>query len=203
MYGILGGTFDPVHLGHLALGEEALRLGMETVFWVPSNVPPHRGTPKSLATHRAKMVELAIEGKVQFRLDKREQQRPGPSYMIDTLRSFRETEGKTTPLCLLLGSDAFNGLESWKNWEHLSDYAHLVVFSRINHPFIRPFLINQRVDTFEACRREPSGLVYCHEANLPDISSTQIRHALENKTVASFLPPSVYSYIQEEGLYIA
>ena len=197
MYGILGGTFDPVHRGHMALAQAALDFNIQQVFWVPSNIPPHRALPKSTPEHRRCMVELAIKHEPRFVLDDREQRRQGPSYMIDTLASFRESVGPQAPLVLLLGSDAFNRLTTWKSWESLINFAHLMVFTREGHLAIEPILKERWTSDWADCHQTPSGLIYCHSVSLPDISSTQLRERLE----PGYLMPDVYEYIQAHQLY--
>jgi len=129
--GILGGTFDPIHFGHLRMAQElAESLGLDEVRFIPAARPPHRAQPHGAAEARAEMVRLAISGNPRFVLDTREFERDGPSYMVDTLSCLRAEVGDDTPLCLLLGADAFLGLPTWHRWRELFQLAHVVVAHR-------------------------------------------------------------------------
>ncbi|HEV7800113.1 MAG TPA: nicotinate (nicotinamide) nucleotide adenylyltransferase, partial [Burkholderiales bacterium] len=126
--GIFGGTFDPIHYGHLRLAEElaeAAKLG--EVRFVPSGTPPHRARPGADAHHRVEMARLATAGNPRFVVDDRETQRAGPGYTYDTLTELRQQVGKQRPLALLLGADAFLDLATWHRWHQLFDLAHIVV----------------------------------------------------------------------------
>ena len=124
--GILGGTFDPIHHGHLRLAQEALeQCDLAQVRFIPGGTPPHRGAPYATALHRLNMVRLALQGNAAFVLDEREIYRTDPCYTVDTLRSLRDDLGQQS-VCLLLGGDAFLTLHTWRDWHSLFDLAHLV-----------------------------------------------------------------------------
>jgi nicotinate-nucleotide adenylyltransferase len=128
--GIFGGTFDPIHYGHLRAAWELLEaLALDQVRFVPAALPPHRAQPRTPAALRLRMVEAAIAGEARFVADAREIERGGPSYTVETLASLRR-EFPRRPLCLLLGMDAFLGLPSWHRWTELFDLAHIVVAHR-------------------------------------------------------------------------
>lgn len=128
--GIFGGTFDPVHYGHLRTAYELyLRLGLDEVRFVPCAVPPHRDPPMATGDLRVRMLRAAVDAEPGFVVDERELARPGPSYSVDTLESLR-AEFQDHSLSLLLGMDAFVGLPGWKDWRRLLDLAHLVVAQR-------------------------------------------------------------------------
>jgi nicotinate-nucleotide adenylyltransferase len=130
MIGIYGGTFDPVHFGHLRTALEVREaLGLDEVRFTPCRQPPHRVAVASPEA-REKMLELALAKEAGFVLDRRELDRPGPSYMIDTLAALRAEWGADASLCLILGRDAFLGLPSWRRWNELTGLAHLVVMTR-------------------------------------------------------------------------
>ena len=134
MIGVLGGTFDPIHYGHLRPAKEALvTLGLDQLRFVPAARPPHRRSPVASAEQRLRMVELAVADEPCFVVDDREFGRPGPSYTVDTLISMREEFGERT-LCLLMGTDAFDGLDTWHCWQRLPQLAHLVVMYRPGWP---------------------------------------------------------------------
>ena len=131
MIGILGGTFDPVHFGHLRLAVEMYQdLGLQEVRLVPCRIPPHRNAPQASPEQRLAMLRLAIEHELGLRVDQRELQRDGPSYMVDTLQSLRDELGPDTPLSLILGMDAFDDIDTWHRWEELIQLAHFIVIQR-------------------------------------------------------------------------
>src|SRR5882672_1998270 len=118
--GILGGTFDPVHFGHLRLAEElAQTLRLAEVRFVPSGTPPHRAQPRTGTAHRLAMVRLAAAGNPLFNVDEREVRRSGPAYTFDTLTELRAELGAATPLVLLVGADAFLDFAAWHRWHEL------------------------------------------------------------------------------------
>jgi nicotinate-nucleotide adenylyltransferase len=128
--GIFGGTFDPVHIGHLRTAHELLTsLELAEVRFIPSRLPPHRPPTVAPEALRLRMLEAALDGLPGFRVDDRELRRPGLSYMVDTLSSLRAEVGPQ-PLCLLLGLDAFLGVPAWHRWRELPELAHIVVVRR-------------------------------------------------------------------------
>jgi nicotinate-nucleotide adenylyltransferase len=136
--GIFGGTFDPIHYGHLRTALELKQtLDLEAVHFVPCASPPHRSAPLADGRLRLKMVEAAIRGERGFVADDRELRRPGLSYTVDTLMSFR-SDLPDAPLCLLLGMDAFLGLPQWHRWRELFDVAHVVFAHRPGWLHVRP-----------------------------------------------------------------
>ena len=132
--GIMGGTFDPVHFGHLRLAQEAAEiLGLELVRWVPAGQPWHRVAPLASAAHRLEMVRLAIERNSLFELDDAEIRQTAPGFTVETLERLRGEFGAKRPLVLLLGTDAFRNLSSWQRWRDLFDLAHVFVAQRPGH----------------------------------------------------------------------
>jgi nicotinate-nucleotide adenylyltransferase len=130
MIGVYGGTFNPVHYGHLRTALEVKELfELEQLRLIPCRVPPHRDEPEVPAHIRLQMLEAAVSGTPGFSVDRRELDRAGPSYMVDTLHSLRSEIGNM-PLLLFIGADAFGGLERWHQWQRLFDYAHIVVMTR-------------------------------------------------------------------------
>ena len=126
--GILGGTFDPIHYGHLRLAEEMLELAnLRQIRFIPTGMPPHRDAPQVPAEHRAAMVRLAIADQPAFVMDEREVRQTTPCFTVDTLRELRAEFGASQPLCLLMGGDAFLQLHTWHEWEQLFELAHIVV----------------------------------------------------------------------------
>ena len=129
--GIMGGTFDPVHFGHLRLAAEALEtLDLDAVRWVPSGQPGHRDAPTTIALHRLEMVRLAIAGEPRFTLDAAETRTSQPTFTINTLKRLRAELGTDRPLVVILGMDSFLSLPTWRSWTELFDLAHFAVGER-------------------------------------------------------------------------
>jgi len=180
---ILGGTFDPVHLGHLRVAWEAAEAFAAEVHLVPAHVPPHRPTPVANAQQRVRMLQLALAGQDCLKLDTRELDRPGPSYTFDTLRELRAQFGAERPLILLLGVDAWAGLSSWHRWRELFDLAHIAVLTRPGHAAHWPTELaavatSRQVDTVAALRGTPAGKVYALAVTPLEISASHIRELL-------------------------
>lgn len=207
MIGVLGGTFDPVHFGHLRCALEMFeQLALDEVRMIPCAVPPHRDLPVASANDRTDMLRAAIADERRLVLDTRELEREGPSYMVDTLRSLRDELGNT-PLCLILGGDAFNGLPEWHRWQQLISLAHLVVMRRpdwvpsVEGP-LGDFVSEYRVDSVARLGEAPGGaLLYCEVTQL-DISASHIRSLLgTGRSPRYLLPDAVLEMIDQRGLY--
>ncbi len=127
---ILGGTFDPVHNGHLRVAWEAAEAFDAEVRLMPAHVPPHRAAPVASAAQRVRMLETALQGQSRLVVDTRELDRAGASYTVDTLRGLRAEIGDAQPLILLVGADAFGGLPTWHEWHALFDLAHIAMLTR-------------------------------------------------------------------------
>ncbi len=205
--GILGGTFDPVHHGHLRLAlelHELLRLS--EVRLIPLANPPHRQQPSSSAEARLEMLQAAVKNEPALRIDRREIDRGGNSYTVDTLTSLR-TEMPGAPICLILGMDAFAGLPGWKRWEDLCTLAHLVVAHRpgVSPPGdlrIQGLLAERLIDTPEALHQSPTGYIYLASLPLLDISSSRIRAYLaQGRDPRYLLPNAVLDIINTQHLY--
>ena len=210
--GVLGGTFDPVHMAHLRVAEEfadAIELGK--VRFIPTGTPPHRGIPRIGGAHRLEMVRLAINGNPRFEADDREIRREGVCYTFDTLNELRAELG-TRPLCLLMGSDAFSTLTSWHRWEELFDLAHIVIAHRpgfsaqllqssLPGPLRKIYLQRLSAST-RILRRDSAGAVYVMQVTALDIAATQIRGLLARGGSARYLvPEAVLDYIDRNSLY--
>jgi nicotinate-nucleotide adenylyltransferase len=210
--GILGGTFDPIHYGHLRLAEEMLELaGLQQIRFIPTGTPPHRTAPQVSAQHRSAMVQLAIADQPAFVLDEREVRRNALCYTVDTLRELRAELGAAQPLCLLMGGDAFLQLHTWHEWEQLFELAHIVVGYRPGFtieerihtalPELRRHYL-QRSCTVEALSQQPAGGIV--ELAIPklEISATLIRSRVaENRSIRYLLPNAVADYIHQHHLY--
>lgn len=207
MIGILGGTFDPIHYGHLRPAQEVLRaLALSEIRLIPAANPPHRPPPVAGAEHRLRMVELAAAEFPGFRVDDREFRRGGPSYTVPTLESLRAELGEV-PLCLLMGTDAFAGIETWHAWRRLPELAHFVVMTRPGWPFpdtpALPEWARRRVSRDAAgLARSPAGGIYFQPVTPQDVSATGIRRRIaRGESVDGLLPSAVRDYIRVHGIY--
>ena len=208
---IQGGTFDPVHNAHLRTALDVARqLGVAQIRLLPCGDPPHRPPPGASAAQRLHMLQAAIEGDPRFVIDSRELQRAGPSYMVDTAAELRAEFGPQTPICLMMGMDAFLGLESWRHWRQLTGLLHLVVTQRpgwqgaLEHasPVLRQWVAQQESDTVAGLLRHPAGRVLFVPVTQLDISATQVRAMLRAGQSPSYLvPPQVLRVIETENLY--
>jgi nicotinate-nucleotide adenylyltransferase len=208
--GVFGGTFDPIHFGHLRPALELLeQLSLQRLYLIPSAVPPHRDEPHATARQRLAMLRLAVEGQPGFVVDERELLRSGPSYTVDTLESLRAEVGDT-PLCLLLGVDAFLGLPEWHQWPRLLELAHIVVAHRPGWrleeasmpPALRRVVAGRWLADAAALRAAVSGGVLLQGVTQLDISATGIRERIAaGKSANYLLPAKVWQYIQEQDLY--
>jgi len=205
--GLFGGTFDPVHFGHLRAALEAReKLGVPDLRLLPAGDPPHRPDTVATAAQRLAMLELAVESCPGLGIDDRELRRPGPSFMVDTLAEIRSEAG-STPLLLLIGQDAANALDSWHRWRDLFDLAHLVVMRRPDAHFrcageLLLQIGQRRVETPEELLHSPAGRVLPLEVTQLDISSTFIRRLLaDGRSPRFLLPDPVLEYIEQQRLY--
>ncbi len=211
LVGILGGTFNPIHYGHLRMAQElADGLGMDEVRFIPSANPPHKDDVMVSAEHRAAMVKLAIADNPKFAIDELELSRDGASYTIDTLISLRATLGNNTALCLMMGSDAFVKLNTWHRWQELLDYAHIILVQRPDNAKQQPPLPKEVQALLEAhyteqisdLSKESAGLINMQAISAQDISATQIRDAVKHgQSVKYLLPNEVIEYIVKHQLY--
>lgn len=204
MLGIYGGTFNPVHYGHLRSALEVSEIFLlDELRFLPCAQPAHRAEPDVSALIRLQMLQLAICHYPQFTCDTRELERSGPSYMIDSLISIR-AEIAATPLILFVGQDAFNSLTSWYRWQELFDYAHLVVMTRptFKQPALSDFFYQRIVDDRQSLKSYVGGKIYFQHVTQLDISATKIRQLyVENKDASFLLPESVNEFIRAKRLY--
>ncbi|HEV7123522.1 MAG TPA: nicotinate-nucleotide adenylyltransferase [Rhodanobacter sp.] len=179
---IFGGTFDPIHLGHLCVAWEASELLDANVLMMPSAIPPHRPPPIASAPQRLAMLQVALRGQSRLRLDARELGRSGPSYTVDTLAELRAEHGDR-PLVLLLGADAFAGLPCWHDWRRLFELAHIGVLSRPGERASLPQELQREtgdrwVASTAALQSAPAGQLMALSVTPLEISATRIRELL-------------------------
>ena len=203
--GLFGGSFDPVHLGHLNLAKSAIDLiGLEQVRFIPLNLPAHREASLTRLEDRLKMLQSAL--RPPFFLDETEISRGGVSYTVETLQSFRD-EYPTRSLCLLLGKDSFDQLDSWRSYDKLLSIVNIVVAGRPNsHNGIPAHLKS----TFESAlsknvtslHTKKCGVLYFLEAPLMDVSSTKIRcNILKGESLMGLVSEEVAHFIEQKNLY--
>ena len=207
--GVLGGTFDPVHIGHLRGGLEVAELmQLDELRLTPNARPPHRDTPQVSALDRLAMVECAVAGVATLVVDSRELQRDTPSYTIDTLELMRADLAADDQLFLLLGWDAFCGLPTWHRWEDLLLHCHILVLQRSDADSEPPDalrnLLAARSVSDPLALKGPSGQIAFVWQTPLAVSATQIRQLLASgKSVRYLVPDAVLAYIDAHGLYRA
>ncbi len=209
--GLFGGTFDPVHFGHLRLAEESIaHLGLGGVRWIPAGQPPHRGTPQVTAQQRLQMVHLAMASNARFSLDPSEVEAEAPSYTVHTLERLRRELGGEQSLVLLVGADAFAGLATWHRWRDIFALAHIAVSHRPGFPVeisslpheLATEFNDRRMANVDGLKASSAGGIVTFAMTQLAISATQIRKLLANELSARYLlPDSVLDYIQTHSLY--
>ncbi|MDR2240984.1 MAG: nicotinate-nucleotide adenylyltransferase [Zoogloeaceae bacterium] len=207
--GLLGGTFDPVHYGHLRLAEEGrAALGLAGVRWIPAGQPPHRAAPDAAAAHRLEMARRAIAGNPAFTVDDAETRAAGPSYTVVTLERLRAEAGRR-PLVLLMGADAFLGLPAWHRWREIFDLVHLGLAARPGFalsPTDWPAELAQacagRLGEAADLRAAPAGRIASFAMTPLGISASLLRAQLAaGASVRYLLPEPVREYIESHRLY--
>ena len=196
---ILGGTFDPIHHGHLRAAWEAAEALDAEVHLVPARTPPHRPPPVADAAGRVALLRAALSGQHRLVIDTRELDREGPSYTVDTLASLRAEIGPQRPLVLLVGADAFAGLASWRRWQDLFTFAHIGVLTRPgagHEPSaeLATFIAGRRVSRISG----PAGQVVDIAITPLDIAATAIRESFAAGHEPRFLMPA--ACFQDEAL---
>ena len=209
--GILGGTFDPVHLGHLRLAQEvADTLALSEVRFMPGGTPPHRAAPQTGAVERVAMVKLAIADNPLFTLDERETRRSGPSYSFDTLTELRAEMGPTRPLVLIMGADAFLGFNGWHRWRDILGLAHVAVAHRpgavlaeIKDELLAREFAQRRVTDTQAVQHAPAGSIVVVPITALDISATAIRAMIRaGRSVRYLVPAAAIAQIEHNYLFL-
>ena len=200
---IFGGTFDPVHIGHLRAAWEASEALDAEVRMVPAKTPPHRPQPVAGAAERAAMLRAALAGQTRLQCDLRELEREGPSYTVDTLESLRTEFGARRPLVLLIGADAFAGLSTWRRWRELFELAHICVLTRPAQIPAMPAALAREVaarhtDRVATLLDRPAGKVLDMVVSALGISATRIRALLADGREPRWLVPQ--ALIDDPGL---
>lgn len=206
--GLLGGTFDPIHIAHLRTAIQAReQLGLSEVRLMPNHIPPHRATPDSAPEHRLAMTRLAAAATPGLTVDQRELNRTTPSYTVDTLIELRAELGPTRPLCFIMGMDSLCSLDKWHRWQELLDYAHLVVSHRPGWtPELNPTLAglynSHGTQDRETLHLISGGHIFLLDNPELEVSSTQIRDCIRRGNNPQYLlPDAVANYIRQQGLY--
>jgi nicotinate-nucleotide adenylyltransferase len=214
LVGIFGGTFDPIHYGHLRIAEEIVEtVGLQKMYFVPAGIPRLRHAPVALPQHRVEIVRLAIQKTPVFVLDEREIYRDGVSYSIDTVREFKQEFGEEIRLCFVLGVDAFIKLTEWNNWRELFNLCHFIISTRPGYMLtsINELLpkelkkeCSQRwVSSADSLKNDTSGLIFIASTTMLDISATSIRaHIAAGRSVRYLVPDIAINYISANKLYL-
>ncbi len=208
--GLFGGTFDPVHFGHLRTALELKQtLKLDEIRLLPCNLPGHRLEPLGSAEQRLHMVKLAIIDEPELQIDDREMTRQGVSYMVDTLDSLRTELGEDAALCLILGTDAFLSLNTWHEWKKIPDLAHIIIVARPGCTLpsdadgvMGRFMHARAALEPHELKSSPSGRVLVQCLTPLDISATAIRSIISvGKSPRYLLPDLVWDYIKQQNLY--
>ncbi len=209
MIGILGGTFDPIHFGHLRTAldvKQALKL--DEIRLIPLRQAVHREQPDTPAEMRLRMVEAAISATPGFAVDEREIRRISASYTVDTLLSLREELSDDDPLCLLMGSDAFESFLTWFQPLDITALAHLVIMTRpgqstVANPALQQLVASRLATDPAELHSAPAGRILFQPVTQLDISATNIRTMVANGEIPRFLlPDAVLEIIEREKLYL-
>lgn len=209
LHALFGGTFDPIHYGHLkpvtALAQQA---GLQHITLLPNHVPPHRHQPEANAQQRLEMVTLAIADNALFSVDDRELHRTTPSYTIDTLQELHQEQGQQTALAFIIGQDSLLTLHTWHRWQEILDYCHLLVCARpgytaqLDTPELQQWLNPHLTNDIQHLKQHTQGLIYLANTPLLNISATDIRRRhQQGLRCDDLLPSAVQDYITQHQLY--
>jgi len=200
--GIFGGTFDPVHNGHLRLAEQVQgRLALNLIQFMPCANPVHRGPPVIAARHRLGMLQRALSDQPHWQINSVELDRAGPSYTVDSLHLIHSQHPQSS-LCLLLGADAFNTFQSWQSAEVILKLAHLVVCRRPGSVFDYNIYREHQIDDPDLLLSAASGYILALDIDENPCSSTEVRRLLSGgESVEDCVPSTVFDYINQHQLY--
>ena len=206
--GSLGGTFDPIHCGHIDLARAAeAALGLTRVLLITASVPPHRQQPLASSFHRFAMVAMAVAHRPGWRASDLELRLPSPSYTTTTLQRFRERGYAPSELFFIVGADAFAEIGSWRDYPALLDAAHFAVVSRPRHPVsqlarLLPALAGRMMQPPIDRLAQVDPVIILIDADTADVSSTAIRQRVAaGESIAALVPPAVQQHIEQHGLY--
>ena len=205
MIGIYGGSFDPIHLGHLGVAAVAMQtLALQQLIFMPVGIPPHRHSSHASAQVRLRLLQIALTNQPDYLISRYEIEQPTTSWTINTLQHFHIVHGDA-PLCLIMGSDAFKQIHRWRHWRELLDHACMLIVHRagdaadLNTELQQYYLCHKR--DIATITTNGNGILWI-DAALPDISSTQVRQAIANgDDLYSLLPPAVADTIINEKIY--
>ncbi|MBV1885300.1 MAG: nicotinate-nucleotide adenylyltransferase [Gammaproteobacteria bacterium] len=206
--GILGGTFDPVHFGHLRTALDIRQgIGLHEIRLLPCHIPGHRASPFESTEHRLEMIRIAIEGEEGLLLDPRECEKNETSYTVNTLREMREELGINHSICLIMGMDSFCTLPHWHRWQEILKLCNIIVAHRPGSQFgtqvpLSSLLSRCRINHPSMLLEQPAGGIWMQHTTNIAISSTQIRQLIaQQRSVRYLLPDAVWNHIQEHQLY--
>ncbi len=205
--GFLGGTFDPIHFGHLRPALEISdALSLKQLFLMPNHIAPHKSASHCSAKQRSEMVKLGIANQPGIAIDTRELNRHKASYTIDTLKELKALY-PTTPICFIMGMDSLVSFDSWHKWQEILNYCHLIISQRPQwHPHFNS-TVQELVDRCKTTDKQDlhnlqCGKIYFQDTSQLDISSTEIRRLLKDKSSIDYLvPEAVSDYIKKHQLY--
>ncbi len=210
LHALFGGTFDPVHFGHLRPVEAlAQQTGLARVLLLPNNVPPHRPQPVASPTQRVEMLRCAIQDRPLFEIDTRELQLDAPSWTVATLEALRAESGPQQALAFIIGQDSLLNLSGWHRWQDLLSLAHLLVCKRPGYPAemgaaeMQRWLETHLARDVTQLHQQPAGAIWLADTPLVDISATEIRgRRYAGLACDSLMPAAVIDYIDRAGLYL-
>ncbi|MBD1581217.1 nicotinate-nucleotide adenylyltransferase [Pseudoalteromonas sp. S16_S37] len=207
MIALFGGTFDPIHLGHINMAEQCVNeLKLDKLYFLPCAMPVHKAQPGITDAHRLAMLSLATKHNPQFTIDHRELIRQGPSYSLLSLQECR-TASPNTPLLFLMGMDSFNSLPTWHKWQEITELCHIVVYQRpaeklANCEQLTQYLAQANTSERELLAQQPGGLCYFLAGDTFDAASSNIRNRIKNReNTEHLLNEQVRQYIEEHHLY--
>ena len=207
MIAIFGGTFDPVHLGHLNMAQQCVNaFNLDTLYFMPCAIPAHKEAPGISTQHRINMLRAAIAPTPSFKLDLRELNRTGPSYSLLSLQELRE-EHPSTPILFLIGMDSFNHLDKWFEWQAITQLCHIVVYQRPAQQcnvtgLLKSYMQQACVNDRAILKQHLAGKLYFLPGKMLDAASSSIRKSLNKSNKKNeLLPEAVSHYIQMHQLY--
>lgn len=211
---LFGGTFDPIHYGHLRPAIALIKeIGLTQISLLPNHIPPHKPQPEATTEQRLAMLKLAIEDMPLFSIDTREishDKLMRPSYTIHTLQKWRIENGNSEGLAFIMGQDSLLSLPTWNNWKTLLDYCHLIICRRpgyenkTDNTELQLWIDAHQTMNIEDLHNAPNGYIYFAHSPLENISATEIRKNINNQqSCRNLLPHKVWQYIHEQELYNA